>query len=44
LSAQIEEDKSFVDPSVAGKLLHQVADKQVQPASLLTDKLTEREV
>lgn len=36
--------KTFVDPMVAGKLLHQVADKQAQPASLLTDKLTEREV
>jgi DNA-binding NarL/FixJ family response regulator len=35
--------KTFVDPSVAGKLLHQVADKQTQPATLLTDKLTERE-
>lgn len=36
--------KTFVDPSVAGKLLHQVADKQGQPSSLLTAKLTEREV
>jgi DNA-binding NarL/FixJ family response regulator len=36
--------KTFVDPAVAGKLLHQVADKQVQPSTLLTDKLTEREV
>lgn len=35
--------KTYVDPSVAGKLLHQVADKQTQPATLLTDKLTERE-
>ena len=35
--------KTFVDPAVAGKLLHQVAGKQVQPATLLTDKLTERE-
>jgi DNA-binding NarL/FixJ family response regulator len=35
--------KSFVDPAVAGKLLHQVAGKQAQPATLLTDKLTERE-
>ncbi len=38
------EGKSFVDPAVAGKLLGQVADQQVQPATLLTDKLTEREV
>jgi len=35
--------KSFIDPAVAGKLLHQVADKQTQPSTLLTDKLTERE-
>jgi DNA-binding NarL/FixJ family response regulator len=35
--------KSFVDPAVAGKLLNQVAGKQTQPATLLTDKLTERE-
>jgi len=35
--------KSFIDPAVAGKLLHQVADKQTQPPTLLTDKLTERE-
>jgi NarL family two-component system response regulator LiaR len=38
------EGKSFVDPSVAGKLLNQVASKQTQPASILTDKLTEREL
>lgn len=36
--------KSFIDPAVAGKLLQQVAGQQTQPASLLTDKLTEREV
>jgi DNA-binding NarL/FixJ family response regulator len=36
--------KTFVDPAVAGKLLQQVAGKQAQPATLLTDKLTEREV
>lgn len=35
--------KSFIDPAVAGKLLQQVADKQTQPSTLLTDKLTERE-
>ncbi|MEW6401453.1 MAG: response regulator transcription factor [Chloroflexota bacterium] len=35
--------KSFVDPAVAGKLLNQVASNQTQPASLLTEKLTERE-
>ena len=36
--------KSFVDPVVAGKLLNQVANNQTQPASILTDKLTEREL
>lgn len=36
--------KAFVDPAVAGKLLEQVATKQKQPASILTSKLTEREV
>lgn len=36
--------KSFVDPAVAGKILNQVASNQTQPASILTDKLTEREL
>jgi DNA-binding NarL/FixJ family response regulator len=36
--------KSYVDPAVAGKLLGQVADRQTQPATLITDKLTEREL
>jgi len=36
--------KSFVDPAIAGKLLNQVASRQTQPASILTDKLTEREL
>jgi len=35
--------RSFVDPAVAGKLLDQVASRQTQPSSLLTEKLTERE-
>ncbi len=38
------EGKSFVDPAVAGKLLGQVAGQQTQPPTLITDKLTEREV
>ena len=38
------EGKSFVDPAVAGKLLGQVAGQQTLPSSLLTDKLTPREV
>jgi DNA-binding NarL/FixJ family response regulator len=36
--------KAYVDPAVAGKLLGQVVDRQTQPATLITDKLTEREV
>jgi DNA-binding NarL/FixJ family response regulator len=36
--------KSFVDPAVAGKLLNQVANNQTQPTSILTEKLTEREL
>ena len=36
--------KSFVDPAVEGKLLNQVASNQTQPASILEDKLTEREL
>jgi len=38
------EGKSFLDPAIAGKLLNQVASKQTQPASILTGKLTEREL
>ncbi len=38
------EGKSFVDPLVAGKLLEQVSSKKTQPQSLITDKLTRREV
>jgi DNA-binding NarL/FixJ family response regulator len=36
--------RTFVDPGVAGKLLDQLASRQVQPETLLTGKLTEREV
>jgi DNA-binding NarL/FixJ family response regulator len=36
--------KAYVDPSVAGKLLHQVAGGQTQPAKHITSRLTEREV
>ncbi len=36
--------KTFVDPSVAGKLLDQAVSRQIQPATQLTEKLTEREV
>jgi len=36
--------KSYVDPMVAGKLINQVASKQEQPSTLISSKLTEREV
>jgi DNA-binding NarL/FixJ family response regulator len=36
--------KSFLDPAVAGKLLSRVSERQTQPATLITDKLTGREV
>jgi len=36
--------KSYVDPLVVGKLLDHVANKQEQPSTLITAKLTEREV
>jgi DNA-binding NarL/FixJ family response regulator len=35
--------KSFVDPTVAGKLLGQVANEQKKPSAMITEKLTERE-
>lgn len=38
------EGKSFVDPAVVGKLMNQVVSNQTQPASVLTGKLTEREL
>ncbi len=38
------EGKSFVDPSVAGKLMNQVSSNQTQPASVLAERLTEREL
>jgi DNA-binding NarL/FixJ family response regulator len=36
--------KTYVDPSVAGKVLEQVASGQTQPATLITTRLTQREV
>jgi DNA-binding NarL/FixJ family response regulator len=36
--------QSFVDPQVTGKLLRRVADQQTEPASLIADRLTEREL
>jgi DNA-binding NarL/FixJ family response regulator len=36
--------KTYVDPSVAGKVLRQASSHQTQSATLLTNKLTDREV
>jgi DNA-binding NarL/FixJ family response regulator len=36
--------KTYMDPSIAGKLLERVSSQQTQPTSLITSKLTEREV
>jgi len=36
--------RTYVDPSVAGKVLQQVSGRQTQPATLITSKLTAREV
>lgn len=36
--------KTYVDPAIAGKVLEQVSSHQTQPATLITSKLTEREV
>lgn len=34
----------YLDPAVAGKVLEQAAGRQTRPASLLTEKLTDREL
>ncbi len=36
--------KTYVDPAVAGKVLEQASSRQTQPATLITGKLTEREI
>ncbi len=36
--------KTYVDPSVAGKVLRQASSRQTQPAALITSKLTNREI
>jgi two-component system, NarL family, response regulator LiaR len=36
--------KSFIDPSVAGKLLDMAASHQTQPTNTISEKLTEREI
>ena len=36
--------KTYIDPTIAGKVLGKVSSPQTQPATLLTDKLTDREI
>lgn len=36
--------RTYVDPSIAGKVLEQVSSHQTEPATLITGKLTEREI
>jgi DNA-binding NarL/FixJ family response regulator len=36
--------KTYVDPSIAGKVLRQASSHQTQPATLITGKLTDREI
>ena len=36
--------KTYVDPSIACRVLDQVSSHQTQPATLITSKLTEREI
>jgi two-component system, NarL family, response regulator LiaR len=36
--------KTYIDPLIAGKVLEQVSSRQTQPASMITGKLTDREI
>ncbi len=36
--------KTFLDPSIAGKILDQASSRQTRPPTLITGKLTDREV
>jgi DNA-binding NarL/FixJ family response regulator len=36
--------KAYVDPSVAGKILGEITSVKKKPSTLITDKLTEREI
>jgi two-component system, NarL family, response regulator LiaR len=38
------EGKTFIDPAVAGKVLSEITSSKKKPATLITSKLTEREV
>ena len=35
--------QSYLDPEIAGKIIDQAASRQTEPATAITDKLTERE-
>jgi DNA-binding NarL/FixJ family response regulator len=36
--------KTYVDPAIAGKVLGQLSSHQTQPATMITNKLTDREL
>jgi len=36
--------KTYIDPSVAGRVLSQASSRQTEPTTLITEKLTEREI
>lgn len=36
--------KTYVDPSVAGKVVERISNQQSEPTSLITEKLSEREI
>jgi NarL family two-component system response regulator LiaR len=36
--------KSYLDPAITGKVLEQVSSHQTQPATFITNKLTDREI
>jgi two-component system, NarL family, response regulator LiaR len=38
------EGKTYVDPSIAGKILNEVSNPKKKPATSITSKLTEREI
>jgi DNA-binding NarL/FixJ family response regulator len=38
------ESKTYVDPTVAGRILEQAIDQVTQPPTLIADNLTEREL
>ena len=40
----VNEDKTFIDPVVAGKIFFEISNPKSKPSTLLTDKLTAREI